>query len=265
MKPKFFTTSDDIKLAYSDKYVSGSKLSIILVHGLAEHMGRYDEFINRLNDAGISVFTIDLRGHGQSGGKRGDIKSFDDYLNDMDAFVRHIKKTDPELKLALFGHSIGGLIAINYTAKSDLIDLLVLSSPSIETPKAVNLLRIFPNKLLHKIRIKKRHSESAEMLTYSRNDPYACHRFTLGLLKVVFIDGIKRTKNNIGKIKMPVLLLGGRGDPLVNSGKFEKVLGEFSSKDKTLNIYKNAKHRIVQNDAKDVAIPDIINWLKSRI
>lgn len=265
IKTEFLSMSDGIKLAHSVQHAKDAKIGLILIHGLAEHKGRYTEFIDILVNSGISVFAIDLRGHGKSTGKRGDIDYFGTYLSDLDVFVRNIKKSSPELKLALFGHSIGGLIATAYTTNSNFIDFLILSSPSLETATIIKPLYLFPTWLLRKIYIKKRYSESAEMLKYSRNDPDSCHKFTLGLLKNIFIKGVKFTKTCFEKITVPVLILGGRGDNLVNSGKLQSTLDRFKSHDKKIIIYENAKHRIVQNDAKDQSIPDIINWLKEKL
>jgi lysophospholipase len=264
MKTNFFITDNGIKLAYFKEQPKDSEIGVILVHGIVEHKGRYEDFIRDLHNAGISVFAVDLRGHGESEGTRGNIKKFDDYLEDLGSFVHFIKKENPKLKLALFGHSMGGLIAAAYTGTGDLVDYLILSSPSLKTPKAIKLFSWLPTKLLCRIYIKKRFSESKEMLKYSWSDPLAANYVSLGLLKAAFIGGVKLAHKNFKNIKIPVLMMGGKLDPTVNSGDFADMLELFGSKDKTLKIYDNAKHRLVQNAVKDEAIPDIINWLKSK-
>lgn len=273
MKTDFFITGDGVRLAYVSKHVQNSRIGVLLLHGLAEHKGRYEEFIEKLAAAGISVFAVDLRGHGESDGiafrrdvseRVVDVESFDDYLKDLDSFVKHIKAEYPKLKLALFGHSLGGLIAANYVADGGQVNFLILSSPSLETPEYAKFLRFVPRRILGKFYIKKRRSESKEMLAYNRRDPQSCKYFTLRLAKSAFIDGVRRVSGNFGKIKIPVLMLGGKLDNMINSGRLSAILEKFGSTDKTLLIYENAIHRIVQNTAKDKAIPDIINWLKAK-
>ncbi|MCL1892162.1 MAG: lysophospholipase [Alphaproteobacteria bacterium] len=265
MKTNFLVSGDGTKLAYFDRYVKNSKLGVIILHGLAEHKGRYEEFINSLAASGISVFAVDLRGHGESGGRRGDAENFDGFLSDLDLFVRHIKSRHPDLKLAIFGHSMGGLVASVYAANGGAADVLILSSPSLETPRPVQVLRLCPTRIFGKIAIKKRVSESKDMLKYSRRDPLSCRSYTLRLLKAAFIDGVRRAARGFKNIRIPVLMLGGRFDVFVNSGKLGAMLEKFGSLDKTLMIYENAKHRIVQNDAKDKSIPYIIRWIESRL
>jgi lysophospholipase len=246
--------------------VAGAKVGIIIIHGIAEHKGRYEEFADRLYAAGISVFAPDLRGHGESSGTRGHIESFDDYMKDLDAFIRHTRREFPELKLAVFGHSIGGLIAAAHAAEYGGADFLVLSSPALDTPRIIiKILHLLPRKLFGKLKIKKRISESKDMLKYSRNDMFATNFYTIGLLKSAFIDGVKIANAGFGKIKIPVLMLGGKLDNTIRSDGLGAHLENFGSIDKNLIIYDNAIHRVVQNNAKDKAIPDIINWIKGRI
>ncbi len=87
--------------------------SLLLVHGLGEHSGRYDAFARALSSHGTSVFSFDLRGHGRSPGSRGDVDAFPRYLEDLlgmeEEMVREIPVTGPRF---LMGHSLGGLICI---------------------------------------------------------------------------------------------------------------------------------------------------------
>ncbi|WP_455731358.1 alpha/beta fold hydrolase, partial [Burkholderia stabilis] len=85
------------------------RATIALVHGLAEHAGRYATLAGRLNAAGIDVLAIDLRGHGQSPGKRAWVERFDGYLNDADALVAEAARGNAPL--FLMGHSMGGAVA----------------------------------------------------------------------------------------------------------------------------------------------------------
>ncbi len=114
MKTNYIIVDDKIKLAYYSQYINKSEIGVIIIHGLAEHKGRYEDFIKQLSNNNISVFAVDLRGHGESSGKRGDAKDFFEYLTDLHSFVCYIKEKYPKLKLAIFGHSFGGQIASAY-------------------------------------------------------------------------------------------------------------------------------------------------------
>lgn len=131
-------TADGLELA-SYRWSAGNgtappRATIALVHGLAEHAGRYAALAGRLNAAGIDVLAIDLRGHGQSPGKRAWVEHFDGYLNDADALVAEAARGNSQL--FLMGHSMGGAVAALYAierapTRGHALTGLVLSSPAL--------------------------------------------------------------------------------------------------------------------------------------
>src|SRR4051812_1687572 len=84
----------------------------VMVHGYAEHTGRYREVAHVLVERGLAVIGFDLRGHGRSSGRRGHIEAFGDYLDDLDAVLALARKEHPGLPVVLVAHSNGGLIAL---------------------------------------------------------------------------------------------------------------------------------------------------------
>lgn len=261
METIFYVTNNNHKIAYWNEYRKDSNIGVILIHGLAEHKGRYKEFINSLLENSISVFALDLCGHGESSGTHGDIENFNQYLDDCISFIKYIKKKYPHLKLIIFGHSLGGLIATKCSIQNICVDGLILSSPLLIQPWMTKILFLIPVQLLGNIKIKKRFSESTEMLKYNRNDPLACQYLTLRLLKSVFIYGLFNIEKTLYNLSIPVLIMGGKFDNLLNSNKFKNVLNKINSNDKRLIIYENSRHRVVQNDDKEKAIKDILKWL----
>ncbi|MCL2439908.1 MAG: lysophospholipase [Alphaproteobacteria bacterium] len=250
------------KIASFSRVVPGAKAGVIIVHGIAEHKGRYLDFINRLEAVGISVFAPDLRGHGESFGARGDVEKFQDYLDDLDTFVRRVRAGNPELKLALFGHSMGGLIAAVYAGTESTIDALVLSSPAVERRWYLAILKLLPTWILRRVKIKKYWSESKAMMNAAQTDPLGVMHFTLRLIRESFVVGVARAAATMKNIRVPVLVVGGVGDAMTHD--LDGVLATVSSADKTLRIYERAIHRVVQNAAADEAIPDIIAWVNSK-
>ena len=263
MATEYLSAFDGIRLAYEKSYVPDSKVAIIVLHGLAEHKGRYGEFLKDLNGLGYTTFALDCRGHGESGGKRGDIKNFDEYISDLDCIVLYIKKNFPNQKIALFGHSLGGLIATIYAAISKNPDMLILSNPLLESPQKSNMLRFLPYKHIGFIKIKKRHSESPEMLQYSYNDPLSCNYFTLRLLGVVFIEGISKFIDTSGTVTLPILILGGKLDPLLDAARLDILSKHLGSDNITVKLYDNARHRLVHSQQKEQVIADISMWIKA--
>ncbi|MDR1360996.1 MAG: lysophospholipase [Rickettsiales bacterium] len=261
MQSKYFESFDKTRIAYIANIVPDSRAVLIIHHGLTEHKGRYADFMSRLGDAGISSLAFDFRGHGKSGGKRGDIRKFSDLISDLNLFIAMAKKEFPHQKVILFGHSMGGLVASEYAARHTMIDALILSSPSFFTAGKLKLLRFLPIFILRKIYIKKTYAESAEALAFALKDENNTNRFALSLVKIALVNPPRRIIRNLKNIRVPLLLLGGAGDPLVKSGRFSELMKRFGTSDKTLKIYKNAKHRIVQNESAEESAKDIIGFI----
>ena len=151
-------TADGLELA-SYRWPPGDgtappRATIALVHGLAEHAGRYAALATRLNAAGIEVLAIDLRGHGQSPGKRAWVERFDGYLIDADALVAEAARDDTPL--FLMGHSMGGAVAALYAiervpARGYALAGLVLSSPALAPGRDVPRWMLAMSRIISRI------------------------------------------------------------------------------------------------------------------
>ena len=90
------------------------RAEVAIVHGFGEHGGRYLNIVHRLVPAGYAVYALDLRGHGRSPGQRGHVDRWTEYREDVGAFVRDVAGREPGRPLFLMGHSMGGLIVLEY-------------------------------------------------------------------------------------------------------------------------------------------------------
>lgn len=257
----FLDNLDKSKTYLNINLASNADVALILIHGLAEHSGRYTEFIKNITQ-NISVFAMDIRGHGKSVGKRGDSQSIKKVLDDVDRVYNYISSNYKFKKIGIFGHSVGGLIASLYAGQNRGVNFLVLSSPLVYLPKKLKILRFLPCKMLPFVKLKKHHSESNEMLNFSRNDPLSLKKISLRTFGVFFCDGLKRL-NNV-KIQCPTLLMIGKGDPLLSERtEFEIFFEKIDNKTKNFVCYEESKHRIVQNANADKHTNDIIHWINS--
>ena len=133
-----FTAGDGENLAVQDWPLAGpagrARGTVLLVHGLGEHVGRYDAVARRLNDWGFAVRGYDQYGHGESGGPRGGLTSDMRLLDDLADMVDATRARMPEgAPLVLLGHSMGGLVAARFVAMHlRPVDALVLSSPALD-------------------------------------------------------------------------------------------------------------------------------------
>ena len=131
-------TSDDVELFWQSWCPEKPVGVIVLIHGLADHSGRYTSTAEHFARHGWATYACDLRGHGLSsdGHKRGrvHVDSFDDYARDVDTILGLAKEQQPGLPCVILGHSMGGLISLHYAIRHpDLLDGAVISSPVLGT------------------------------------------------------------------------------------------------------------------------------------
>ena len=109
--------------------------NIIIIHGLGEHSGRYKEFASFFMKKNIGVFSFDLIGHGKSDGLKGHISNIKDFTNSIEDVLIEVRRRYINTPIILFGHSLGGCLALNYLIerKSKEISLAIISSAWIET------------------------------------------------------------------------------------------------------------------------------------
>ena len=135
------TTADGLKLQLREWPCAHARATVLIVHGLGEHIGRYEPVAAQLLRSGRSVVGYDQRGHGASEGARGALNQPDDLLADLALVIDAVRRQHPG-PLTLLGHSMGGAVAARFVAGGlegapppagfRPVDALVLSSPALD-------------------------------------------------------------------------------------------------------------------------------------
>ena len=202
--------------------------SVLIVHGLGEHSGRYGHVAQALTASGWHVAAFDQRGHGVSGGVRGGLVRPDDLLRDLAAILDVIRATGPSgvtgqhLPLLLLGHSMGGLVAAQFVARAMRpVDGLILSSPALDAglslfkrvqlaightvlPDLAQSSRLDASKISH---------DPAVVRAY-QNDPLVHDRVTARLARAI-VDGGVEVLERASTWRVPTLLMWAGADHLV--------------------------------------------------
>jgi acylglycerol lipase len=125
---------------------SEPKAILLIVHGLADHSGRYNNLVTHFIPQGYAVYGFDQRGHGKSPGKRGYIEDFSYFIDDLGLFLRFIRNKHEKCKIFIIGHSIGGTIATAYAiSHQDGFDGLILSAATLKLGASVPPILVTTN------------------------------------------------------------------------------------------------------------------------
>ena len=265
-------TFDDVELFYKKSLVERPKAVLVVVHGLCEHLGRYNYFTEKLNDFGYNVYRFDNRGHGKSGGERGYVENFQYFFDDADLFVNMAKKENEGIPVFMFGHSMGGFITAGYGMKypdklngqilsgAAVIDLPAFKSIKNSIDFDKNPFQKVPNVLSNLI------CRDPEGVKAYDEDPLVLKESNVKLLGEAFVKGPVWIENNVKKYKYPCLILHGGNDQIVTNEASKWFYKNISSEDKNLKIYPGCYHEILnEKDEKDVVIEDIHSWIEKRI
>ncbi len=269
-------TADGIALHISDFYpAEAATASVLLMHGLGEHSGRYQHVVEFFCARGFAVRTYDHRGHGRSGGPRGDVPDDAALLDDatlvMQDWLRQANR--PQSAPLLFGHSMGGLLAARF-AVSAITPLsgLILSSPALALPLsgAQKLLLKVLTKLAPGLAVsnglKRRYlsHDKATIEAYNR-DPLVHKKITARLLQAM-LAAIAIVQNKAKTLNTPTLLLYAGDDHLIDPNGSAGFFGKLSAGVGSVHRYDHLYHEIFNecNADADRVFADLDHWLATQ-
>lgn len=241
--------------------------TVLIVHGGGEHSARYDHVAAQLVEAGLDVHSFDWVGHGGSGGTRWHVDAYDTYHDDLAERIASTR--DPELPLVLYGHSMGGLISLGYClSSSDLPDLLVATSPWLETAAPAPLKLVVP--LLAKIAPGLRIDGGLKGEQLSRDPAVGEAYFADPLIetKITAAFGAAslreqaRVRAGLSKLQIPVFVVHGGADTIARPHASAPI-GELPDAERRL--FPSLQHETHNEPEGREVVAAIIEWLRKRV
>lgn len=250
-----------------------SRAGILLIHGMGDHSRSlpYQNFYEFSVDKGFTVFAFDLRGHGESEGRRMYIESWDDYLKDVDVFVSNISSRFDK-PLFLVGLSMGGLIAINYALNhSNRIDGVVAVAPALSADGASPIVRK-AMKAISRIAPKLSLPSGLDLSEITR-DAYAASVYTsdpllqtkvTARLGAEVISAIDQVQARAGDVEVPTLIVHGEADRISPINGSERFIANST---RTIDYQKieGAFHNLFIETNKDQVLRSISDWIGEQI
>lgn len=249
------------------------KALLLIVHGLAEHSGRYMNVVNHFVPLGYAVYGIDHIGHGKSDGSRVYVRRFEDFTDTLKIFSDMISDWQPEKPIFLVGHSMGGLIGSIYLLDhQDKLSGAVLSGPSVKVPDNISSATILVAKLFSTLMPKlglialeaEGVSRDPAVVQAYLNDPLVYTGKTTARLGAELLKAMKRVAIDASKITLPILIVQGGEDRLVDPDGAQMLHDTVGSVDKTLKIYDGLYHEVFNEPEHLKVLGDVEAWLESR-
>jgi alpha-beta hydrolase superfamily lysophospholipase len=267
------TAADGTLLHVSDFVLPAAEQrgAIVLMHGLGEHSGRYRHLAHFFNELGLSVRCYDHRGHGRSGGPRGDVINGDPMLQDAQIVIEQFAAHRASRPF-LFGHSMGGLFAARFAlAGQTPLRGLILSSPALAvrlSPLQRQLLRVMlalaprlgvPNGLQPDFL-----SHDAAVVAAYRSDPLVHGKISARLLRSM-LGSIDYCQQHAATLTLPLMLQVAGDDHLVDAEGSRRFFAQLPEGRFTFKTYDGFYHEIFNEVGADRPLADLRAWLTAQL
>jgi alpha-beta hydrolase superfamily lysophospholipase len=247
--------------------------TVAVLPGGGDHSGRYPALTSALVKAGFSAAALDFRGHGRSEGRRWHIDSFQDYLDDLDAFMALVHEGADGGKVFVVAHSQGALIAVTWATEAPRdVGGFVLSSPYFRLKLTPPRLKVLGARLAGKVvpwlpvstglRIEDLTSDP-EMQRWTEQDPLYGRETTPRW----FAESQRAQSEVLGRapsFQYPLLVLAGGGDPIADPDTERAFHDAAGSQDKAFHQYEGFRHELFNERGRERPIADAVGWLSDR-
>jgi len=259
---------------FAQEWISESapKGVLVLIHGLGEHSNRYTHLANWFNDHGYHVISMDLRGHGKTAGARGHIPGYQTAAQDIGHLVKTAVQKYPALPTFLYGHSLGGALALYYSLTQPISSLkgVIATSPGLVPANPPSAGTLFVAKIANRIAPKMLIENGLDRGGLAR-DPEVEKRYSADTLvhgKISARLGMELIQNGqkilekASQLTIPLLLMVGTADRLVNVDAVRKFSTLAPKSMVTFKEWEGFYHELHNEPEKELVFQTVLRWIE---
>ncbi|MEM7031073.1 MAG: lysophospholipase [Chloroflexota bacterium] len=249
------------------------KAVLAIVHGIGEHSGRHINLVRHIVQQGYMVYGFDHRGHGQSPGQRGHINDWSEFRGDVRAFVHMVGDQQPDLPLFLLGHSMGGVIMLDYVRHHpDGLRAIIASSPALGDVGVPPIL-LFLGRIISRIWPSFSFSTGLDV-SYVSRDPKEVQKYKddplnhgkgTARLSAEVEKTMAATQDNAVQYTLPMLVYHGSGDKITSAKASRQFFDKVTSADKRYILYDGGYHELTNDLDRDKVFADVESWLETHL
>lgn len=263
-----------LRLQYRSWEVPAPKAAVVFVHGFSDHSGRYESFAETLATFGVSTFAFDLRGHGQSDGRRGYVRRFEIYHQELDRFRQEVQGlVAGDCPLFLVGHSMGGLIALRYLEEfeSPFRGGIIVSpwlGTAMSVPRWKVVLATFLNRMLPSLPvpagIKAEHlCHDPAVVNAYREDPLVHETMTPRLFTEAS-SAMALAHRRAERIRVPLLFLIAGEDHIVDAQRAIRFARSLPG-DVAVHVFDGLYHEILFEPDRGPVLETLRQWIAEKL
>jgi len=271
----FFSNQENQSIYYQTWLPDESARAVLLIaHGLNEHCGRYQHLAEYFVKEGYAIFGFDYPGHGKSEGTRSYVKDFSEFTETLLIYIEKIKEWQPNLPIFIVGHSMGGLVGAHLLIDHpDQVAGAILSGSLILVPDNISPLTITIGKIISTI-LPKLGLAAIDSSGLSRDpnivqayiaDPLVFTGKVTTNLSIKMNQAMDRVVTDGSKINLPLLLLHGKADYLVDPVSTQFLYDLVSSENKKTIYYEGFYHEIYNEPEHEQVFEDVSSWLNKQL
>ena len=250
------------------------KAVLLIVHGIGEHSGRYMNLVNHFVPLGYAVYGLDHVGHGNSDGTRVFVEKFNDFTDTLKVYFDKIRAWQPGKPIFLIAHSMGGLIGCAYLLDhQDELAGAIISAPAIKVSDSISPVTILAGRIFSSIAPKLGLlaldasticSDPAVVQAYI-DDPLVYNGKITARLAAEMLGAMQRVTREVGTIHLPMLIVQGTADKLVDPAGAKMLFEQSSSSDKTFKAYDGFYHEVFNEPGRAQVFSDLQEWLGKHV